>query len=171
MIRIDTPQSGVRPSDERPAAPGGAAPRTAGEDRYTSSRPDAPVTYSRPVGGSAGPGFEPLREYVVSLLRQQGIATDQLAASPEEAAAAIADDGYWGIEQTSERIFQFAVGAIGDDLGRLEKVRAAITRGYEEARAQLGGWLPEISERTIERVGEKLDAWVQQHRERTAAAL
>lgn len=177
MIKVDNPQPVVArpaPAGQPTAAAARADTRGAGADRYTPSAADAaePVAYSgKPAGAQARPAmFEPLRDFVASLLRQQGIDTEGTAASPEEAAVAIADDGYWGVEQTSERIYQFAIGAVGDDLSRLEKVREAIMQGFEEAKEMLGGWLPEISQQTIERVGEKLDAWEQQRREEVAAA-
>jgi hypothetical protein len=175
MIRIDNQQAAAlrtQPAGQPTGKPERVASPSVGEDRYTPSRPGAhqPVTYGGKIAGGQAqpPAFDPLRDYVVSLLREQGLATDTLAASPEEAAAAIADDGYWGVEQTAERIYQFAIGAAGADPSRLEQIRAAVMQGYEEAKELFGGSLPEISQRTIERVSEKFDAWERQHSEGAA---
>ena len=163
MIKIDNQQPSVLWT--QPAGQPTSKPERTSEDRYTPSQPgvNPPATYSgaTAAGQARLSAFESLREYVASLLREQGLAADTLPASPEEAAIAIAEDGYWGVEQTAERIFQFAINA-ADDPDRLDQARAAVMRGYEEAKALFGGWLPEISQRTIERVGEMFDAREQQ---------
>lgn len=106
--------------------------------------------------------FGELRERIAGLLSQQGIATDHLQRmSPEEAAAAVAEDGYWGVEQTASRIFDFAVAASGGDISKLQAIKDAVLKGYEQAKNDLGGWLPDIASRTIERVMERLDAWAE----------
>ena len=39
-----------------------------------------------------------------------------------EAQAAISEDGYWGVKQTSQRIFDFAAALAGDDVEQMEKL-------------------------------------------------
>src|SRR5690606_9305684 len=104
MISVEMQQiSAVRV--QQPVRPAGKLERAAaaagGEDRYTPSQAagQEPVVYSGKVAAKApsSPEFEPLREYVVSLLHQQGLEADFLPVSADEAAAAIADDGYWGV--------------------------------------------------------------------------
>ena len=42
-----------------------------------------------------------------------------------QAQADIADDGYWGVEQTSDRIVEFAKALTGGDASKAEEMRAA----------------------------------------------
>ena len=76
-----------------------------------------------------------------------------------EAEALVGADGYFGVEQTAERIFQFAVGVAGNDPARLDAIKAGIDRGFAEAKEALGDWLPEISYATYDAVLAKLDEW------------
>ncbi|MCL2620342.1 MAG: hypothetical protein FWD97_05335 [Defluviitaleaceae bacterium] len=64
----------------------------------------------------------------------------------------IADDGYFGVEQTSERILSFARAFAGDDPVRGELMRDAFIAGFEAAQRAWGGDLPEISQRTFDAV-------------------
>jgi hypothetical protein len=79
--------------------------------------------------------------------------------SRQDAQELIADDGYFGVEQTSERIFQFAVGIGGGDVGRLDAIKEGIQKGFQDALDAFGGWLPDISYKTMDKVMEKLDKW------------
>jgi hypothetical protein len=145
----------------------------AGADLYIpSERSPASEDYSATVAAERGwgPRFDALRGYVLSVLREQGVDTQALAGTQGEAAAAIADDGYWGIEQTAGRIVEFALAQAHGDPGRMQKIRAAIDKGYEQVREAFGGWLPEISMRTIERVHERLDAWERDGAEAASAS-
>ena len=81
------------------------------------------------------------------------------AITPAEAEELIGADGYFGVEQTAERIFQFAVGVAGNDPARLDAIKAGIDRGFAEAKEALGDWLPEISYATYDAVLAKLDEW------------
>lgn len=131
------------------------------------------VTYSQSLTLSGGEvdRFSMLRSLVANLLKEQGINTkialgdaeiDLSAVTPEDARQLIAEDGYFGVEQTSERIFQFAVGIAGGDTGRIDAIREGIDRGFAEAKKAFGDWLPDISYETYDAVMKKLDDWVTQ---------
>ena len=79
------------------------------------------------------------------------------AATKAQAQADIAEDGYWGIEATSSRIVDFAVALCGDDKDKLEEMKAAFEKGFKEAEKTWGGELPEICQRTYDKVFEKFD--------------
>jgi hypothetical protein len=79
------------------------------------------------------------------------------AATKAQAQADIAEDGYWGVNQTSERILDFAKTLAGDDPAKLEKMREAFEKGYAQAEKTWGGELPEISKRTYEAVMKGFD--------------
>ena len=75
----------------------------------------------------------------------------------DAAAAEIAEDGYWGVEQTSDRILSFAEALTGGDPKQMEKMRDAFIKGYKEATKSWGKELPDISSRTYDAVMKKFD--------------
>lgn len=79
------------------------------------------------------------------------------AATKAQAEADIAEDGYWGVKKTSERILDFAKTLAGDDPAKLEKMRAAFEKGYAQAEKTWGGELPEISKQTYAAVMKGFD--------------
>ena len=81
---------------------------------------------------------------------------DETAA---EAAKEVADDGYWGVEQTSERMFSFAKALAGNDPTKADSMLDALQKGYDEAAKQWGGELPEICQKTLEVTKKKLTDW------------
>lgn len=86
----------------------------------------------------------------------------KIAVDPEVVAQAkkdVADDGYWGVEQTASRIVDFAKALTGGDASKVEEMRKAIEKGYKDATKSWGKDLPEISQKTNSRVNELLDQW------------
>ena len=92
-----------------------------------------------------------------SFLRTGNFTVD--AATKAQAQADIAEDGYWGVNQTSDRIIDFAKALCGGDPDKIEEMRAAFEKGFKQAEETWGGELPDISKRTYEAVMEKFDAW------------
>ena len=128
------------------------------------------ITYtsSMTIEGTQGDGFDLLRGLVLNILKDQGVdhqipVNDQeinlSEISQEEAQSLIEDDGYFGVEQTSDRIVDFAVGLSGDDPSRLDAIKQGVEQGFQEALDAFGGWLPDISYATYNTVMEKLDIW------------
>lgn len=78
-------------------------------------------------------------------------------ATKAQAQADIAEDGYWGVNQTSDRIIQFATALTGGDPDKIEEMREAFKKGYAQAEKTWGGELPEISKQTYEAVMKKFD--------------
>lgn len=66
------------------------------------------------------------------------------AQTKAEAEAAISEDGYWGVKQTSERIFDFAKALAGDDPEQMKKMQDAVEKGFQQAEDAWGGSLPGI---------------------------
>lgn len=86
----------------------------------------------------------------------------EVAVDPETVAQAkkdVAEDGYWGVEQTASRIVDFAKALTGGDAGKVEEMRKAIEKGYKAATKTWGKELPDISQQTHSRVNELLDEW------------
>ena len=78
-------------------------------------------------------------------------------AAVEQAKKDIAEDGYWGVKQTSDRLIDFAVALAGDDDTALNKMKNAFKKGYEKAEKLWGGELPEICRNTYDTVLSKFD--------------
>jgi len=80
-----------------------------------------------------------LQGLVANLLKEQGINTkvmvddsqvDISAVSPQEAKDLTDDDGYFGVDKTSDRIFQFAIGLAGGDPSRIDAIKEGVDKGY-----------------------------------------
>ncbi len=138
--------------------------------QYSSS---TSVTYtsSLTMNSVNGDGFEMLRELVTNMLKEQGIEfqgitgtgekVDISEISPEEAQELVSDDGYFGVDQTSTRIVDFAIAIAGGDPSRLDAIKEGVEKGFNEAKEIFGGQLPDISFKTFDTVMEKLDAWAE----------
>lgn len=81
------------------------------------------------------------------------------AKTKAEAEEAISEDGFWGVKQTSQRIFDFAKAVAGDDVDTMKKMQAAVEKGFEQAGAAWGGDLPSICGDTHEAVGKLFDEY------------
>lgn len=79
------------------------------------------------------------------------------AATKAQAQADIAEDGYWGIAQTSQRLFDFASALAGDDVEKMQKMQQAMEKGFKQATAAWGRSLPEISQKTLEAANKLFD--------------
>jgi len=108
-----------------------------------------------------------LREMLYKILEEQ-FTTTRIASedasidfrnlTPAKAQELISEEGYLGVEQTSDRIVQFALSIIGNDPSRLEEIKSSITKGFQMAAKALGGTLPDISMKTYNAVMDKLNA-------------
>lgn len=81
------------------------------------------------------------------------------AETKAQAQADIAEDGYWGVEQTSDRILDFAKALSGNDPEKADLLINAFKKGFSEATKTWGDKLPDISKRTYDAVLEKFDQW------------
>ncbi len=115
-----------------------------------------------------GDGFDLLRGLVLNIFKTQGLDTtistsdseiDLNTLTQNDAQELIADDGYFGVENTSDRIFNFAIGIAGGDPTRIDAIREGVESGFQEAYDAFGGWLPDISYDTYDAVMAKLDDW------------
>ena len=71
----------------------------------------------------------------------------------------VADDGYWGAEQTSDRILSFAAALAGDDEEKMQDMLAAFKKGFEQATKSWGDTLPDLCQNTYSAVMDKFDSW------------
>lgn len=115
-----------------------------------------------------------MNSYVQQMMNQQGIAigtADDIwsflasgdytvtEAAKLKAQEAISEDGYWGVEQTSQRIVDFAKALSGGDVSKADELLEAFKKGYEEATSTWGKELPDISKQTYDAVEKKFAAW------------
>lgn len=115
-----------------------------------------------------------LKGIVEKMMTQQGsavgkaddmwkfLAGGNFTVTPEvkaQAQADIADDGYWGVDQTSDRIVDFAKALSGGNSEKAGKLLDAFKKGFEEATKSWGKTLPDISKRTYDSVLEKFQKW------------
>ena len=82
--------------------------------------------------------------------------------TPDEATELVAEDGYFGVDQTSKRLANFVIKGGGDDLQRLQAGREGIVQGFNEAEEIWGGKLPEISYQTLDKALSMIDARIQE---------
>ena len=111
---------------------------------------------------------EQLQNLVTKLLGKQAGKYTKLAdlfkdiqadpATIEQAQKDIADDGYWGVEQTSDRLVSMAQALSGGDTSKADTLIAAIKKGFDEATEAWGDKLPDICQKTIDAAVKKMEA-------------
>ncbi len=150
------------------------------QDKLTKSEPAHKATYDKPTPvrneqeiqrlmEESNRAHQHLRELVIRLLERQGMSAERLKEESlkveiddearAELEAMLGADGEYGVEKTSDRIVDFAIALSGGDKEKAGFLKDAIIQGFKEAEKALGG-LPEISQKTYDRVMEKFDAWV-----------
>lgn len=135
-------------------------------------KPADPETIER-LKAEADERFAQLKGIVEKLLLKQGGTFDvsnglasayrSLEVDPEtqaQAQADIAEDGYWGVEQTSDRILDFAKALAGTDSDMAEKMLEAIKEGFKQAGAAWGEDLPELCQDTMKASLQKVEDWI-----------
>ncbi len=88
-------------------------------------------------------------------------------ATQAQAQKDIAEDGYWGVKQTSERIFDFAKALTGGDPYKMEDMRKSFEKGFKQATSAWGDDLPDISQETYGAVQSLFDSYADQFKSET----
>ena len=90
---------------------------------------------------------------------------DEMVEIDEETRAAaraeIEEGGYYSVDETAKRLLNFAVALTGGDPSKVELMRDAVQKGYEDAERMWGGELPEISQQTLAAVMNGFDEWAE----------
>jgi hypothetical protein len=81
------------------------------------------------------------------------------AATKAQAQEDISDDGYWGVKQTSQRLFDFASALAGDDEDKMREMQKAMEKGFKQATASWGKDLPDISNKTLDAANKLFDEY------------
>lgn len=79
------------------------------------------------------------------------------AAAIAQAKADVAEDGYYGVAQTSQRLFDFASALAGDDVDKMKDMQDAMMKGYKQATKSWGKGLPDICKQTIDKANEMFE--------------
>ncbi|WP_310603050.1 hypothetical protein [Anaerosporobacter sp.] len=96
-------------------------------------------------------------EDMYKLLREGKVEVDAQTAA--QAKKDIAEDGYWGVEQTSDRIVSFAQALSGGDPDKADEMMNAFMKGFKQATKAWGDKLPDICQRTYDATIEKFNKW------------
>ena len=80
-------------------------------------------------------------------------------ADIDQAKEDISEDGYWGIKQTSQRLFDFASALAGDDPEKMKEMQKAMEKGFKEATGAWGDELPDICKDTLAAANKMFDEY------------
>ena len=80
-------------------------------------------------------------------------------ADIDKAKEDVSEDGYWGIKQTSQRLFDFASALAGDDPDKMKEMQAAMEMGFKDAMGAWGDELPDISKDTLAAANKMFDEY------------
>lgn len=90
-----------------------------------------------------------------SLFENLTVDADTIAQAKKD----IAEDGYWGVEKTSDRILDFAKALSGGDKDKADELLNAFKKGFSQATGEWGDKLPSICQDTYDAVVKKFEAW------------
>ena len=90
-----------------------------------------------------------------SLFENLTVDADTIAQAKKD----IAEDGYWGVEKTSDRILDFAKALSGGDKDKADELLNAFKKGFSQATGAWGDKLPSICQDTYDAVVKKFDDW------------
>ena len=113
-----------------------------------------------------------VHQLIRGLLDRQGITIDMLKEGEveevtvdelarEKAAKLIGPGGELSPEKVSDRIVGFSIAVFGGDTSKVDVIRGAIGRGFDEAEKMMGG-LADVSKETYDLIQDKLDKWVEE---------
>ena len=175
-IKVQTAKLEITSKSEK-AANGKTAVR---EDSFVKSVSVASVTYSAPkkltdkqIEDIKNQQTESMKNMVAQMLGNQakiaGKANGQFDifellgadATPETAAAAIAEDGEWGVDAVATRLVDMALSLSGGDSSKAQLLREAVQKGFEAAGLDFGSELPQICKDTYEETMKRFDYWEQ----------
>jgi hypothetical protein len=144
-------------------------------------------TFTRSVEGAANPGeirrlwnetdhmANAIRTLVSSALGNangvgQGFWSNRsvnLQLSEADRATAqqlVSEDGFFGVQQTTDRIMGFAQALVGENASpeQIERMRAAVQKGFDQVARMFGGFnnLPQVTRDTFDAIMERFDQWL-----------
>ncbi|NDJ27608.1 hypothetical protein DMB95_06465 [Campylobacter sp. MIT 12-8780] len=85
-----------------------------------------------------------------------------LSMNQNELNALIGENGFFGVENTANRIADFVIQGAGNDLEKLQKGFEGMKQGFKQAEKMWGSALPQISQDTITKAIEKVSARIEE---------
>lgn len=146
-------------------------------DSYVKSEEDKPVTYSKnklsaaqvdQLQAAEQERSQSLMRLIQSMVAKQGEKSNltlfgqRLNVSPQQsadAAKSIADGGPYSVDAVATRIMDMAKALSGGDPSKIEELRTAVQKGFKLAGQDMGGSLPDISNRTYNEIMDRFDKW------------
>lgn len=83
----------------------------------------------------------------------KNVSAEDIAKAKED----ISEDGYFGVKQTSQRLFDFASALAGDDVEKMKEMQAAMEKGFKQATKAWGQDLPGICSDTLSAANKLFD--------------
>ena len=83
------------------------------------------------------------------------------AATRAQAQKDISEDGYYGVKQTSQRLFDFAAALAGDDVDKMKEMQKAMEKGFKQATKTWGRELPAICKETMNAANKLFEDYYQ----------
>lgn len=80
-------------------------------------------------------------------------------ATAAKAKEEVGEDGYWGVEQTSDRLVAMAQALSGGDTSKADLLIDAIKKGFKQATKEWGDDLPDICQKTLDSAIKKMEDW------------
>ena len=75
----------------------------------------------------------------------------------QEASNLISDNGYFGIDNTANRIADFVINGAGGDAGKLRSGLEGVKNGFAQAKTIWGQALPDISQQTMNKTLDRIN--------------
>ena len=83
----------------------------------------------------------------------KSVSAEDIAKAKED----VSEDGYWGVKQTSQRLFDFASALAGDDPEKMKEMQKAMEKGFKQATHAWGKDLPGICGDTLSAANKLFD--------------
>jgi len=94
-------------------------------------------------------------------IRAKGVKLSE--ADRAQAQQLISEDGFFGVKQTTDRLMGFAKAMVGEGASeaQIDKMRAAVQKGFDEVARMFGGFdkLPQVTKDTHAAVMKAFDDW------------
>ena len=167
----------LKDADKKAATNAYSEPAATYEATTAANRTDRSAVIAH-LKSSAEQRMQQMQSLVTKMFEKQGITigtADNMwrilaggnftadAATIAQAKEDISEDGYWGVNQTSERIFSFAAALSGGDEEKMQEMVKAVEKGFSEATKAWGKELPGITQDTHSAIMDKFDKWFEEN--------
>lgn len=167
----------LKDADKKAATNAYSEPAATYEASTAANRADRSAVIAH-LKSSAEQRMQQMQSLVTKMFEKQGITigtADNMwrilaggnftadAATIAQAKEDISEDGYWGVNQTSERIFSFAAALSGGDEEKMQEMVKAVEKGFSEATKAWGKELPGITQDTHSAIMDKFDKWFEEN--------